>query len=131
MNKFKNQHEEVNEANELSHQIDEFEEGESGYLFDSIKKLTVKLFKYHDIRASTYCKLPKSFYISNSIVNIQNNDNYCFLWSILAHKCKVHKHRERVSHYENHFHELNHGDIQFLMKIKDIPTFQRLNNSNI
>ena len=50
---FKNQYEELDEANELSHQIDEFEQGESGYIFDSIKKLTVKMFKYHDIRASS------------------------------------------------------------------------------
>ena len=28
--KFKNQHEDLNEANELNHQIDEFEQGESG-----------------------------------------------------------------------------------------------------
>ena len=89
------------------------------------------MFKYHDIRASSYCKLPKSFSNSKSIVNIQNNDNYCFLWSILAHKYKVDNHRERVSHYENHFHELNQGDIQFPMKIKDIQTFERLNNLNI
>ena len=41
-NKFKNQLEEVNEANELNHQIDGFEQGESGYILDSIKKLTVK-----------------------------------------------------------------------------------------
>ena len=34
-------------------------------------------------------------------------------------------------YYENHFHELNQGDIQFPMKIKDIPTFERLNNLNI
>ena len=89
------------------------------------------MFKYHDIRASSYCKLPKSFCNSKSIVNIQNNDNYCFLWSILAHKYKVDNHRERVTHYENHFHELNQGDIQFPMKIKDIPTFEGLNNLNI
>ena len=34
---FKNQYEELNEANELNHQVDEFEQGESGYIFDSIK----------------------------------------------------------------------------------------------
>ena len=67
---FKNQYEELNEANELKHQIDELEQGESGYIFDSIKKLTVKMFKHHDIRASSYCKLPKSFCNSKSIVNI-------------------------------------------------------------
>ena len=89
------------------------------------------MFKYHDIKASSYCKLPKPFFNSKSIVSIQNKDNYCFLWSILAHKYKVDNHRERVSHYENHFHELNEVEIQFPMKIKDIPTFQRLNNLNI
>ena len=130
-NMFKNQYEELNEANELNHQIDEFEQGESGYIFDSIKKLTVKMFKYHDIRASSYCKLPTPFSNSKSIVNIQNNDNYCFIWSILAHKYKVDNHRERVTHYENHFHERNQGDIQFPMEIKDIPSFERLNNLNI
>ena len=89
------------------------------------------MYRYHDIRASSYCKLPKSFCNSTSVVNIQNNDNYCFLWSVLAHKYKVDNHRERVSQYKKHFHELNQGDIQFSMKIKDIPTFERLNNLNI
>ena len=127
---FENQYEELNEANELSHQLDEFEQGESGYIFDSIKKLTVKMFKNHDIRASSYCKLSKPFCNSKSIVNIQNKDNYCLLGSILAHKHKVDNHCERVTHYENPFHELNQGDIQFSMKIKDIPTFEILNNLN-
>ena len=128
---FKNQYEEVNEANVISDQIDEIEQGESGYIFDSIKKLTVKMFRYHDIRASSYCKLLKPFCNSSSMVNIQNNDKYCFLWSILAHKYKVNNHRERVSHYKTHFHELNQGDIQFPMKIKDIPTFERINKLKI
>ena len=48
----------------------------------------------------------------------------------MAHKYKVDDHRERVSHYENHFHERTQGDIQCPMKIKDIPTFERLNNLN-
>ena len=131
-NKFKNQLEEVNESNELSHQIVEFEQGESGYIFDSIKNLTVKMFRYHDIRASSYCKLPKTFCNSTSIVIIQNDDNYSFLWSILAHKNKVDNHRERVSNYKKkHFHELNQGDIQFSLKIKDIPAFERLKNLKI
>ena len=86
------------------------------------------MFRYHDIRASSYCKLPKSFCNSSTIVNIQNDDNYCFLWSILAHEHKVENHRERVSHYKKSFHEPNQGDIQIPMKIKVIPTFERLNN---
>ena len=84
------------------------------------------MFRYHDIRASSYCKFPKSFCNSTSKINIQKDDNYCFLWPILALKYKVNSHRERVSHYKKHFHELNQGDIQFPMKIKE-----KLNNLNI
>ena len=36
-----------------------------------------------------------------------------------------------MSQYKNQFHELNQGDFQFLVKIKEIPTFEKLNNSNI
>ena len=91
-------------------------QSESGYIVDGIKKLTVKMFRYHDIRASSYCKLPKIFCNSTSIINIQNDDNYSFLWSILAHEYKVDNHRERVSHYKKHFHELN--QVTFIFRWK-------------
>ena len=39
---FKNQYERLNEVNELSHLLDEFQQGESGYIFDSIKKINSK-----------------------------------------------------------------------------------------
>ena len=77
-------------------QIDEFEQRKSRYMFESITKLTVKMFRYHDIRASSYCKLPKPFCSSRSIVNMQNDDNYCFFLCILAHLHELAKHRERV-----------------------------------
>ena len=89
------------------------------------------MFRYQDKRASSFCKLPKSFCSSTSIINIQNDDNYYLVWSILAHKYKVDNHRERVSHYKIHFLELNQGDTQFPLKIKDLPKFVRLNNLNI
>ena len=88
------------------------------------------MFRYHDIRASCYCKLPKSFCSSTSILKIPSDDNYLFLWSPLLYEYKVDNHRQKVSHYKKHFHEFNQGDIQFPMKIKDIPTFERINNLN-
>ena len=60
----------MNNANDISKQIDDIEKDESGYTFDSILKLILKLFKYNDIRASSYCKLPKACCSSKSIVNI-------------------------------------------------------------
>ena len=40
-------------------------------------------------------------------------------------------HREKKSQYKKYIHELNQGDLQFPMKIKDIPTFEQMNDLNI
>ena len=61
----------------------------------------------------------------------QNDDNYCLLWCILAHLHEVDIHLRRVSNHERKFYEINQGDKHFPMKIKDIPTFQKLNILNI
>ena len=50
------------------------------------------------------------------------------MWSILALKYKVDNQRERVSNYPKDFHELNQGDMQFPKKVKEVPTFERLDN---
>ena len=91
----------MNEAKELGIKIEEFEEGESGHTFDSIAKLTMKMYRCHDRRASSYCKMPKPFCNSKSIVNIETNDNYCSLWCILAHLHEIDTHREKLSQYIN------------------------------
>ena len=44
-NNFKNQYEEINEANEKNSQLDDCQEGERGYTFDGITKLQKKGIK--------------------------------------------------------------------------------------
>ena len=83
---FKNQHGEMKESIEISKQIVEMEKGESGYTFASITKSTMKMFRQHDRRASSFCKLPNPICKSKSIKSIQTTDNYSFPWCNLAHK---------------------------------------------
>ena len=89
------------------------------------------MFRYHDKRVRSHCKLTKPVCISKSIVNIQNTDFQFFLWCVLAHKYRVENHRERVLNDAKPFHELNQGDIQLPMRIKDISVFEQLNKLNI
>ena len=46
-------------------------------------------------------------------------------------KKKKNNHRERVSLYKNCFLDLKQDDSQFLMKMKDIPTFEQFINLNV
>ena len=129
-NKLKNQYEQTNESNELGKQINDFSEGESVYSFESITTKSIKIFKYNDISAFSYWKIPTPFCNTKSKVNKRNDDNYCFLWCILSHSQQVYKHRERISHFTKYLDEFNQGDIQLLMKVEVTPTFEQLNNLN-
>ena len=123
---FEKQYEQLVEETESDSRIGEKEQGESGYSFENIIKITTTISRYHAIQARSYCKLLKPYCDSKSVVNIQNDDNCCFLWCILAHSHEVDRDRERVSHIEKYFTELNQSDLQIPMKLKHIPKFEKL-----
>ena len=79
----------------LDDQIQQQQMKDSGWRFDEINSMTVYFYKTNEMNGSNYIKIPLR---SNAILNIENNDKYCFLWSILAslHPCII-NHPNRVS----------------------------------
>ena len=71
---------------------------------------------------------------SNAILNIQNNDKYCFIWSILAslHPCG-NTHPSRVNNYIKYFNELNFQSFDFTngFKYSDVHRFNEINNLSV
>ena len=59
---------------------------------------------------SSYIPAPQHIQNKHCCINIENNDNFCFLWSILAQLHPVNQNRHRVNNYRPYLHELNyHG----------------------
>ena len=90
-------------------------------------RLSKKIFhKTNAFHGTTYVKFAKR---TNSTLNIQNNDTYCFLWSILARFHPVDKDPQRVTKYIPYRDELNITNNNFSngMKIVEIPRFERIN----
>ena len=81
------------------------------------------------MQAFDYCKLPKHYCVSKSVVNIQNDESYCFSWCISALLHENGLHRERVSHFKKNA-QRNQVDIHFPMKTEGIPKFKKLNTIN-
>ena len=52
---------------------------DSGWRFDKILSMTIYFYKTQELNGSTYLKIPIR---SNAILNIQNDDKYCFIWSV-------------------------------------------------
>ena len=72
---------------------------------------------------------------STSVLNIQNDDNLCALWWILAQlfpKFRTEGRRQFTpAVYEEHKDQINTGDLQFPLRIRYIGKLERLNNLSI
>ena len=114
---------------DLENEIENRDMEGSGWNIQGINHLKIYFHKTNVINGSTYIKFPLR---TNAILNTQNADTYCFLWSILAniHPINDKNHPYRVSKYIRYRDELNINNIDFTngMKIDDIPRFERLNN---
>ena len=116
---------------QLEHQFQIQETKESGWIFDKINSRKTSFYKTEELNSTSYVKIPLR---SSAILNIQNNDKYCFVWSILAslHLCKI-THPSRVNNYTQYFNELNFQNFDFTngFKCSDVRRFNELNNLSV
>ena len=117
--------------NTLMQKLDDEQLEGSGFLFQETEEVILEIYKVNDIQASSYIELPGKYKDNKSIINIKNNDQYCFLWCILTQLYPVENHKDRISKYIIHLKKLNLKGLEFPMKVKDIPKFENLNNLNI
>ncbi|CAC5378564.1 unnamed protein product [Mytilus coruscus] len=106
--------------------VDQFQERGSGFDFNGIKSVQVKLYKYEYQRASSYIPLQ---FKSKNIINVQNkNDNKCFLWSILAYLYPVVKNKQRITNYKEYEDEISMRGIEYPVAKEDISKVEKQNN---
>ena len=116
--------------NTLMQKLDDEQLEGSGFQFQEIEVL-LEIYKVNDIQASSYIELPPKYKKNQSIINIKNNDQFCFLWCILAYLFPVEDNENITSKYVFHMNKLNLKGLEFPMKVKDIPKFENLNNLNV
>ena len=80
----------------LEYQKQQQEMKGSGWRFDKDNPMTIYFYKTNEMNGSNSVKNPLR---SNPILNIENNDKYCFLWSKMAylHPCNNNNHPNGVS----------------------------------
>ena len=115
----------------LERQIQQQKLKDSGWRFDKVNSMTIYFYKTTEMNGSNYIKIPLR---SNAILNIENNDKYCFLWSIFAslYRCN-NNHPNRVSNYRQYFNNLNIQGFGFTngFKCSDVHKFNEINNLSV
>ena len=105
---------------ELSSQIDSWLSRGSGFVIERIVKFVVCITEFRLLHGSSFIKTPQ--HIQNKIctVNVRNNDQKCFIWSVLASLYPSSNNPHRQSHYAKYVHTLNVEGLSFSLQIKDI-----------
>ena len=104
-----------------------YQENGSDWYFKEVVRLETHIVEYKPIKGGTYIPLPEFVKKKNAIINIKNEDNKCFLWSILRYLHPKEVHGERLCDLKKYENELNFKEINFPVKVKDIRKFEKLN----
>ena len=93
--------------------------------------MTIYIYKTVELNGSIFVKIPLR---SNAILNFENNDKYCFIWSILTslHPCCKNR-PDRVSNSKQYFDELNIQGFDFSngFKCSVVHKINELNNLSV
>ena len=103
---------------------------ESGWNFQRVNSMTISFYNTGNMDGSSYVKIPLR---SSAIVNIKNDDKYCFIWSILAKLYPCETNPDRVTKYMPYFNELCIEGFDFTngFRCSDMYRFEKLNNLSI
>ena len=112
---------------EILEKISVFKMNGSGWYFEEVSSLEIHIVDYKPIKGSSYIPLPDIIMKKKSIINIQNKDNKCFLWSILRYLHPIQMNEIRLTDIRKYENDLNFKGIDFAVKLKDIPKFENQN----
>ena len=99
----------------------------SGWYFKEVKRLEIHVVEYKPMKGGSYISLLEFITKKKSIINIQNKDNKCFLWSILRYLYPVQMNEVRLTDLRDYENDLNFKEINFPVKVKDITKFENNN----
>lgn len=111
--------------------IEEFQEQESGWTLDSIINLEVNFNYFNPFKGSSYIDLPPPIMRKKACINVQNEDQKCFMWAILSALHPLEEHGGRVVNYSTFQNELCFDSIQFPVPLHQISRFEVLNNISV
>lgn len=114
-------------SSNLKKKLEEFQERDSGWAFLYTSHLEVNINKYQPMRGSTFIQLPKLIRNKKACLNIQNKDEFCFLWCVVAALYPAKLHPDRVSSYPDFRNVLNTKGMSCPISFTDINIFEKNN----
>ena len=106
---------------EILYRIDNWTSEGSGWIIEEIHNQYLNVSSYIPLTGNTYIKLPNELkHPKKGLINIQNDDNNCFLWCHVRLLNLVDKNLQRITKTDREFvNNLNYEGIDFPVSKKD------------
>src|SRR5271170_1230911 len=115
---------------DIERHVDKYIHVGSGEYFKVSQEVNIEMPIYEPLEASSHLPLPKGIVSKhNGIINIQNEDNRCFEWCILADLYPSNNNPYRVSKYKDYISQLNFDGITFPVRANEL-TMQKFERQN-
>jgi len=104
--------------NELKLAVHNFNARGSNFVLDAVTQFVVVITQFRPLGGSTYIPTPPSIAKKHAVINIQNEDNRCFEWSVLSCLYPAKSNPLSVYSYSKYRDALNFDGIDFPVQVK-------------
>ena len=114
---------------EIEEEIQKVQNAEgSGWQFMSVDNLVLHTIRWDPINAGSYIDLPPFLKNKKALINMQNEDEECFKWSVLRAIYPTDSHPERIDkNLKSKQDTLNMKGIRYPVDFRDIDRFESQN----
>ena len=114
---------------EIMEEINKTEMAEgSGWIFVNVEKLVLHTTRWDSVNAGSYIELPQALKNKKAIINMKNQDDKCFMWSVLRALNPKDNHPERIDNdLKSKVDILNMQGIQYPVSFRGIDRFESQN----
>ena len=112
----------------IEERIQNFNQRGSNWRFERVLSLDVHFTDFQPLRGSTFLPLPSKISTKKAVINMKNNDDQCFKWSVVRALNPVAKNSERITkELKDQSERLVWSGLKFPVKLDQIVVFEQLN----
>ena len=114
----------------IEERIQNFNQRGSNWRFERVISLDVHFTDFQPLRGSTFLPLPTKISTKKAVINMKNNDDQCFKWSVVRALHPVDIHPERITkELKDQSERLDWSGLKFPVKLDQIVIFEKFNPS--
>ena len=114
----------------IEERIQNFNQRGSNWRFQRVLSLDVHFTDFQPLRGSTFLPLPRKIATKKAVINMKNDDDQCFKWSVTRSLNPVEKNSERITkELKDQSERLDWSGLKFPVKLDHIVIFEKFNPS--